>query len=148
MKAPAHYFLEVSGRKKDYLPKICPDKVPSIELLEGNWGDVGSIILVHYSLGGQKLLSWESVEAVDKENQSITYNFFKGDPMKMYKTLKVSFQVSTVDEKNYLKWTYVYEKLNADVPAPDAFKVLAGEIADAIDAHYVELQNKCQGIQA
>lgn len=56
IKSPGSVFLEIFCSKKDYLPKICPDKVPVIELLEGRWGDVGCTILVHYFLGKPILL--------------------------------------------------------------------------------------------
>ncbi|KAL3510561.1 hypothetical protein ACH5RR_029962 [Cinchona calisaya] len=145
IRSPGNVFLEIFGCKKDYLPKLCPDKIPLVELVEGNLGDVGCTIRVRYSLGGKELISRETVEAVDKENQSMTYNIFEGDLMKMYKTLKITFQVTSKDEKNYLKWTYIYEKVNADVPDPEALKDLASEITSIVDAHYMEvgeLKNK------
>lgn len=51
IKSPGNVFFEIYGSNKEHLPKICPDKIPVIELLEGNWGAVGCTLLVHYLLG-------------------------------------------------------------------------------------------------
>lgn len=82
----------------------------------------------------------ETVEAVDKENQSYTINFLEGDFLKLYRTLKISFQITSNGEKNFLKWTYTYEKLNPDVPAPDKMlKAFVDEVTNKIDQHYLKL---------
>ncbi|KAL3501905.1 hypothetical protein ACH5RR_036354 [Cinchona calisaya] len=136
VQSPGNVFLDIFGSKKDDLPKICPNAIPSIELLEGNWGDEISFP------DGKDMISKETVQAVDKENQSTTYNFLEGDLMKVNKTMKVTFQVISKGEKNFLKWTYIYEKMNADDPDPDTFKFFASELTSMIDARYMAPENK------
>lgn len=94
---------------------------------------------------GKEVISKETVEAVDKENQSMTYNIFEGDLMKLYKTMKVTFQITSEGDKNFLKWTYVYEKVNGEIPPPDQLKFFGAEVTNTVDAHYLSLKNKTDG---
>ena len=70
----------------------CVNKVPT----EVSWIVVytnhSTLFSCGFISGGKELISEETVEAVDKENQSFTYAIFEGDLMKMYKTLKITFQ--------------------------------------------------------
>lgn len=51
IKSPGSVFVEIYGSNKEYLPKICSKIVPRIDLLEGEWGQVGCVIMVYYSIG-------------------------------------------------------------------------------------------------
>lgn len=51
IKSPGEFFFDVFGTKKALLPKICPNLIPRIDLLEGEWGTSGCTILVHSHLG-------------------------------------------------------------------------------------------------
>ena len=83
------------------------------------------------------MISKEIVEAVDEKNKSITYTIFEGDMMQFYKTLKVTFQVMSNGEKNYIKSTYEYQKLNPEIPAPEQFKDFVAEIIKMIDEYHL-----------
>ena len=43
IKSSAEKFYEVFRSKQYLLPKICPDVVKNIKLIEGDWESVGSI---------------------------------------------------------------------------------------------------------
>lgn len=72
---------------------------------------------------------------MDEKNTSVTYNIIGGDMMKFYKTIKVKIQVITNSdsEKNYVKSTYEYEKLNSEIPNPEQFKDFVAQIIKKID---------------
>ena len=86
---------------------------------------------------GNEVISKEIVEAVDKKNKSITYTIFEGDMMQFYKTLKVTFQVMSNGEKNYINSTYKYEKLNLEILTPGQFKDFVAEIIKMIDEYHL-----------
>ena len=51
IKAPADKFQEDLGTKNVPISNICPDKVASCELLEGDWGKEDSVIFRNHFLG-------------------------------------------------------------------------------------------------
>ncbi|KAM7485740.1 hypothetical protein LguiA_001749 [Lonicera macranthoides] len=50
IKSPGEIFFDAFGTKKGLLQKICPNIIPLIDLLEGEWGTLGCTILVRYHL--------------------------------------------------------------------------------------------------
>ena len=54
-------------------------------------------ILMWYHADGNALSLKETVEAIDEENKSITYNIVDREVLKHYKSLKCSVQVSAKD---------------------------------------------------
>ncbi|CAN4102178.1 unnamed protein product [Withania somnifera] len=136
IKSPGSIFLEIYGSNKENLPKICSNIVPRIDLLEGEWGQVGCVIMVYYSIDGKEMISKELVEAVDEENKSIIYSLLEGDLMKLYKTLRFTFQILSKNEAEFVKTKIEYEKLNEDVPYPSMLKDFVTAVTKTIDAHY------------
>ena len=51
IKSPSNKFYEVLSSKAHLLPKACPDKIKSIEVVEGDWKSVGSVKLWTYCIG-------------------------------------------------------------------------------------------------
>ena len=61
----------------------------------------------------------ESIEAIDEQNKSITYNLFDGDISQHYKVFKLILQViENTGGGASVKWTIEYEKINEDVEPP------------------------------
>lgn len=141
IKSRAISIMDYLGRKKYNLPKICPDKISSFEVLEGNWGVKNTVLLGRYLLDGKELISKEILEDIDEKKSSVTYNIIGGDMMKFYKALKViiQFQVDVItssdEKKNYVKSTFEYEKLNPEIPPPEQFKDFVAEIIKMIDEY-------------
>lgn len=54
IKSPASKFHEVCSRKVYLVPKACPEKIKSIEVVEGDWKTVGSVQLWTYFIGKAK----------------------------------------------------------------------------------------------
>jgi hypothetical protein len=92
-----------------------------------------------YHADGNALSLKETVEAIDEENKSITYNIVDGEVLKHYKSLKCSVQVSAKDEGSLVKWIIEYEKLNENIPAPDAYQELAIKVTKDVEAHLLEV---------
>lgn len=51
IKSSSKRFFDVYLNNSSLLPKICPDKIRSVEVLEGNGKSVGSVRLWTYNLG-------------------------------------------------------------------------------------------------
>jgi hypothetical protein len=62
-----------------------------------------------------------------------------GEVLKHYKSLKCSVQVSAKDEGSLVKWIIEYEKLNENIPAPDAYQELAIKVTKDVEAHLLEV---------
>lgn len=90
---------------------------------------------------GKELISKETIEDVDEKNKSITYKFLEGDLMDLFKSMKVTFQIISEGEKNFLKWMYEYEKENANGPGPEILKTFIDEVTSRIDEHFLGLKN-------
>ena len=56
----------------------------------------------------------------------------------------ITFQATSKGEKNFLNWTYEYEKQNLDVPAPDHMFDFASEVSNIIDAYFLKNQDHFQ----
>lgn len=48
IQSPGDIFFDILGTKKALLPKICPNIMPRIDLVEGEWGTPGCTILAHF----------------------------------------------------------------------------------------------------
>ena len=86
----------------------------------------------------------ETIETVDEDDRSMTYRILEGDLLKDYKSLLITFQATSKGEKNFLNWTYEYEKQNLDVPAPDHMFDFASEVSNIIDAYFLKNQDHFQ----
>ncbi|KAM7485731.1 hypothetical protein LguiA_001740 [Lonicera macranthoides] len=77
IKSSGEIFFDAFGSKQGLLPKICPNIIPRIDLLESEWGTLGCTILVHYHMGGKAMISRETIVAVDAEKKSISYKLLE-----------------------------------------------------------------------
>ncbi|CAI9096017.1 OLC1v1032079C1 [Oldenlandia corymbosa var. corymbosa] len=138
IKSPGNAFPEIFyGSKKEILPKICPERLPVLEILDGNWGEVGCTIVVHYQMAnGETVISTEKIVASDAKNMSITYDLV-GDLMKHYKSFKVTLHMESQGQKTFLVITYEYEKQSPDVLGPDGIGMVdfASELISIVDAY-------------
>lgn len=94
-----------------------------------------------FGLDGVEMISKELVEAVDEKNKSIVYNLLEGELMKLYKTLRFTFQIISKNEAEFVKTTIEYEKLSEDVPFPDKLKEFVTAVTKTIDVHYCQVSN-------
>ena len=88
---------------------------------------------------GKVTTSKETIEAIDEQNKSITYNIFDGDISQHYKVFKLILQVI---EKNdggaSVKWTVEYEKINDNVEPPYGYMEYFDKCTKEMDGHLLK----------
>ncbi|KAK2986712.1 hypothetical protein RJ640_010937 [Escallonia rubra] len=112
------------------LARICPDKIQSIQLLEGTDYSVGCVKLYKYVLGSLMMMKVK-IEAIDDSNKSITFGALEGDIMQLYESFKVTVKVGD----GFVKWTIEYEKASDAAPKPDLYGDFAVKVSKGLDAY-------------
>lgn len=133
LKASAAQFHEVFWGRPHHISSFSPGKIHGVELLEGEWGKVGSVVNWSYTHDGEVRTAKEVVEAVDSDNNSITYKVIEGDLMKEYKSFTFKIDVTPKGEGSVAHWTMEYEKLHEGVDHPETLLELAVEVSKEID---------------
>ncbi|KAH6820950.1 hypothetical protein C2S53_015252 [Perilla frutescens var. hirtella] len=62
------------------IPKIMPQAIKNVEILEGD-GGVGTVKVIHFGEGSQYKSVKHRVDAIDKENLTHTYSIIEGDAL-------------------------------------------------------------------
>ncbi|KAL9148792.1 hypothetical protein ABFS82_12G066600 [Erythranthe guttata] len=109
IKSDGDVFHEIFRERPHHVPNMSPE-IQNCDLHHGEWGTVGSIIFWSYT---------------------------HGDLMELYKTFKATVHVDTVGEDNLVTWTFVYEKLNKDVPDPHTLMDLCVKLTKDIESHHL-----------
>ncbi|CAJ2635075.1 unnamed protein product [Trifolium pratense] len=135
IKATPQQFYDVFCNKTHYVSNVCPDKVKSVDLHEGNWGIEGSIISWNFVLGGKTSISKQRIEDIDKENNKITYKVLGGELLEDYKSIKFIMQIVPQREGSAVRWIVEYEKLNNNGPNPHPLFHFCVEVIKYVDAH-------------
>lgn len=58
--------------------------------------------------------------------------------LQIYKSLKAHIHFSENGENNFVTWTLEYEKINEDVPDPDALIDLAYKVTKVVELHLLK----------
>ncbi|CAI9296923.1 unnamed protein product [Lactuca saligna] len=139
IKCNADVFLGLFRYRPNNLSKIAPDHILGCQLVEGEWGAIGSKVIWNYKIDGKLLSSKQVLEAADEKNKSITYTPLEGDAMlQIYKSLKAHIHFTENGENNFVTWTLEYEKINEDVPDPDALIDLAYKVTKVVELHLLK----------
>ncbi|KAI5676594.1 hypothetical protein M9H77_07544 [Catharanthus roseus] len=138
IKSDGDVFHEIFRHRPHHISDMSPDKIQGVDLHDGEWGAVGSVVFWNYThedtAEGVKCL----VEAIDEENKSVTFSVVDGDIAKLCKTFKATVDVDTKGENNVVTWTIEYEKLNEDVPEPISYLQFALNVTRDIEAHHLK----------
>ncbi|KAL9148509.1 hypothetical protein ABFS82_12G045800 [Erythranthe guttata] len=86
---------------------------------------------------GKECVAKDIIQAIDEEKKSVTFNIVEGDLMELYKTFKLTAHVDTTGEDNVVTWTFVYAKLNEDVPDPHTLMDLCVKMTKDIESHHL-----------
>ncbi|EYU31818.1 hypothetical protein MIMGU_mgv1a024291mg [Erythranthe guttata] len=132
IKSDGDVFHEIFRERPHHVPNMSPE-IQNCDLHHGEWGTVGSIIFWSYTHGNILPYNFHRYE----EKKSVTYNLVEGDLMELYKTFKATVHVDTVGEDNLVTWTFVYEKLNKDVPDPHTLMDLCVKLTKDIESHHL-----------
>ncbi|XP_059655381.1 kirola-like [Cornus florida] len=125
-------------RKPHGISNICPDKVKAVNLHEGDWGTVGSVISWKYVHDGKVKNTKQIIEAVDDEKKSVTFKIIEGDLTELYKNFILTVHVDAKGESNLVTWTLEYEKLKADVPDPATIMDILVNVTKDIETHHLQ----------
>ncbi|KAF7808724.1 MLP-like protein 43 [Senna tora] len=136
LKASALGFLEMFSTKTYQLPNIDPSFIQSVEILAGQWGAIGLILLVHYTLDGKASVVKAEIEDINLIDISITFNVLEGDLLEQYKSIQFIIKVTPkiLQLGSEVHWTIQYEKLNDQIPDPNSLLEEILELSKDIDA--------------
>ncbi|KAH6809183.1 hypothetical protein C2S51_026966 [Perilla frutescens var. frutescens] len=76
----AKIFKAVVLDADNLIPKIMPQAIKNVEILEGD-GGVGTVKVIHFGEGSQYKSVKHRVDAIDKENLTHTYSIIEGDAL-------------------------------------------------------------------
>ncbi|KAJ4709999.1 MLP protein [Melia azedarach] len=137
VQAPAAMTHEVFSSKLNQLSNACPEKVKAVDLLEGEWGKAGCVICWHFVYDGKTQTCKEVMEEIDFENKKTTYKVVEGNLLENYRSFYFMLQVTPKGEGSLVNWTLKYEKMNHDVPEPNAMLQFAVDVTKDIVANLV-----------
>ncbi|XP_022775863.1 MLP-like protein 28 [Durio zibethinus] len=135
IKSPADKFYDIFRSKMHLMPKICPQEFKDGKLVDGDWKSVGSVREWCYAVAGNTETIKESIEAINDESKTITFNMLDGDVMKYYNTFKPILNVTALGQGCLVKWTLEYEKKNESIPAPIKYNDFLVSWSKNIDAY-------------
>ncbi|GFP90821.1 mlp-like protein 423 [Phtheirospermum japonicum] len=133
-------LFDVYKNKINLMPKICPDKLKRVDILEGDGKSVGSVRLWTYVMG-VPVVAKDKIVAVDEEKKSITFELIGGEVTKYFKNFKATFEaISKTNNSNMkmVKWGLEYEKASEDVPNPHSHLEFLVNMALEIDAYLLK----------
>ncbi|XP_030959599.1 MLP-like protein 28 [Quercus lobata] len=138
IKAPAEKFHEIVSCRPHHISNVSPGVIQGCALHEGDWGNENSVINWDYVHDGKAKVAKEIIEAIDKENNSVTFKVIEGDLMEEYKNIKITIQATPKGEGSLVHWTIEYEKLHENIVEPNTLLQLALDLSKDLDAHLVQ----------
>ncbi|KAK4423442.1 Kirola [Sesamum alatum] len=136
IKSDGDRLFDLFSYKLSDIANICPEKIQSVDLVAGQWGAVGSVVLWTFTLGGEKKKSKEVIEAVDEEKKSIRFRVVEGDLLEAYNSFEFSLIIDSNGENKTATWTLEYEKKSETVPDPHALMDICVAITKDIELWY------------
>ncbi|KAF3431977.1 hypothetical protein FNV43_RR26911 [Rhamnella rubrinervis] len=139
VKASASKFHELLKHKPHHISEVSSDKIQGCELHEGEWGAVGSVLYWKYFHDGKPRVAKELVEAIDDENNSITFKILEGDLMEHYKSFRVTLKCNPKDSQgSVIHWTMEYEKLHDEIVDPHTLIEFVNDLSKDLEKHLIE----------
>ncbi|CAL5338932.1 unnamed protein product [Camellia sinensis] len=157
IKSDGDAFHELFRDKPHHVSTMSPGNIHGVDLHEGDWGHVGSVISWNYTHGmkvigdmlalsslgtilmyGKKKVIKDVIEAIDEENKSVTFKVIGGDVTELYRTFKITVHVDTKGENNLVTWTFEYEKKSEDVEDPNTLMDFAINVSKDIESHHLK----------
>ncbi|RDX78671.1 MLP-like protein 28, partial [Mucuna pruriens] len=136
IRSPAAKFFNGYAKQLHNLPNII-DTLHEGNLHEGDdWHDIGAVKSWTLTTGGKVETLKESIEAIDEQNNSISFKIFDGEVSKDYKMFKIHLQVIDKEEGGAVTvWTIEYEKMNEDIKPPYHFMDIITAATKDVDDH-------------
>ncbi|CAK9152124.1 unnamed protein product [Ilex paraguariensis] len=137
IKSDGDVFHEIFRYRPHHVFNMSPI-VQGCDLIEGEFGTVGSVIRWRYTHDGKKKVAKQIIQAIDEEKKSVTFKMIEGDLMKLYNTFIITVHVDTKGESNLVTWTTEYEKLNESVEDPNTLMNMFVSLTKDIEAHHLK----------
>ncbi|XP_060206246.1 kirola-like isoform X1 [Lycium barbarum] len=138
LKGCKDLFHEMFRHKPHHLPNVAPNSIKAVDLHEGDWGTVGSVVNWNYTLvDGKEEAVKVVVDDINEEKRLVTFKACEGHLTEQYKAFKATVHIENEGENNLVLWTIEYEKQNEDVPEPFYYLQLAVNLTKDVDAHHV-----------
>ena len=96
------------------------------------------ILFLFETKDGKNHVTKDIVEAIDKENKTVTFKVIEGDILKEYKSFKVIVQAISKGEATWVRWTIEYEKFNKEIPTLVKLLGFIIHLNEEIDDHLVQ----------
>ncbi|GMI75181.1 MLP-like protein 28 [Hibiscus trionum] len=129
-----HTFVSYKLRDVQH---TCSDKIQGVDLQQGEWGKVGSIINWTYVHEGETKVAKDVIEAMDPDKHLITFRMIEGDLLKEHKSISLSFQASPMSggSGSIVHLTLEYERLHDGIAHPESLQQFLVDLTKDIDAH-------------
>ncbi|RDX90326.1 MLP-like protein 43, partial [Mucuna pruriens] len=141
IKATAEKFHDLICNKTHHIPRTFPEKIQSVEILSGELGTDGTIILWTYLFEGKVSVAKEVVEGIDRKNNKISFKVLEGDLLGLYKSMKINIQVTPKEKGSVVHWVLEYEKQDDHIPDPHTLLQMAVEMSTKMDAYLAQDHN-------
>ncbi|XP_058184348.1 kirola-like isoform X1 [Rhododendron vialii] len=138
IKSDGDVFHEIFRYRPHHISTMSPGNIQNVDLHEGDWGTVGSVIFWNYTHDGKEKTAKEVIEAIDEEKKLVRFKVVEGDLLQLYKTFTLTVHVDTKGENNLVTWTLEYEKLNGDVEDPTTLMDVCIVVTKDIETHHLK----------
>ncbi|CAI9096012.1 OLC1v1032072C1 [Oldenlandia corymbosa var. corymbosa] len=138
IKSDGDVFHEIFRDRPHHISNMSPTYIQGVDLHDGDWGKVGSIIFWNYTHDGKEKVAKEIIEAIDEAKKSVRFRVIEGDLMELYKSFVLTVHVDTVGENNLVTWTLEYEKQNESVPDPESLMEFCLQVTKDIETHHLK----------
>ncbi|XP_019091213.1 PREDICTED: MLP-like protein 31 [Camelina sativa] len=141
IKSTAEKFHHMFVKRPHHVPKAT-GFIGGVELHEGEWGKVGSIVSWNYIHDGVPKVAKERIEALDPEKNLIKFRVLEGDVMKENKTFLLTLQVTPkqAGPGSVVKWHMEYERIDEKVPHPETLLPFFEAMSKEIDEHLLSTE--------
>ncbi|CAF1706282.1 hypothetical protein Bca4012_005064 [Brassica carinata] len=135
IKSPANKFHMFVGRLQ-HVPKATR-YIQGYDLLEGDWGMVGSIVLWKLISDGETRVSKDRIEAMDFEKKVIQWRVLEGPLKTEYNSLLKTMKVSPNHggPGSTVKWNVKYERIDENVAHPERLLQFLVEVTKQVDGY-------------
>ncbi|KAM7276423.1 hypothetical protein ACFE04_018289 [Oxalis oulophora] len=116
--------------------KHCPKIINKVDLLEGEWGKPGCVIVWDYNLGGKRVRVTEKMEVIDYDNKRVEFKAIEGNLLEAFKSWKVIIAFTSKGKGCSSVCTFEYEKLNENIPDPTAILDIVMDMNKTIEASF------------
>ncbi|CAI9113160.1 OLC1v1013709C1 [Oldenlandia corymbosa var. corymbosa] len=138
IKSDGDVFHEIFRDRPHHISTMSPTYIQGVDLHDGDWGKVGSVIFWNYTHGKLNSAIIFLRDAILLQLVKLELrNVIEGDLMELYKSFVLTVHVDTVEKNNLVTWTLEYEKKNESVPDPESLMEFCLQVTKDIETHHL-----------